>query len=46
MGGRLGNSLTSLFGGDPQRMIDDDLARLAFQLRGPRPAAGEMGTWR
>ena len=46
MGGRLGNSLASLFGGDPERMIDDDLARLPSQLRGPRPAAGEMGTWR
>ena len=46
VGGQLGRSLASLLGGDPERMIDEDLARLASQLRGTRSAASETGTWR
>jgi uncharacterized membrane protein len=46
IGGPLGHGLVSLFGHDPERVIGDDLGRLAMQLRGPRPAVGEAGQWR
>ena len=46
VGGGLGQSLASLLGADPERMIDEDLARLASHLHGSRPATGETGTWR
>ena len=43
MGGALGHGLATLFGSDPERVIADDLDRLATQLRGPRAATGEAG---
>jgi len=43
VGGALGHGLAALFGSDPERVIGDDLARVAAQLRGPRPAVGETG---
>jgi uncharacterized membrane protein len=43
VGGMLGHGLAALFGSDPERVIGDDLARLATQLRGGRAAAGESG---
>ena len=43
MGGVLGHGLATLFGSDPERVIADDLDRLATQLRGPRTATGESG---
>ena len=43
VGGALGHSLASLLGSDPERVIGEDLERVATQLRTPRPAAGE---WR
>jgi uncharacterized membrane protein len=43
IGGVLGHGLASLLGSDPERVIGDDLNRVAAQLRTPRPAAGE---WR
>ena len=43
VGGALGHGLAALFGSDPERVIADDLARLATQLRGGRAAAGESG---
>jgi uncharacterized membrane protein len=43
VGGMLGHGLAALFGSDPERVIADDLARLATQLRGGRAAAGESG---
>jgi uncharacterized membrane protein len=46
VGGGAGRLLASLFGRDPESIIDADLARMASQLRGPRPAMGESGTWR
>jgi len=45
-GGAAGRLLAGLFGRDPESVIDADLARLASQLRGPRPAMGETGSWR
>jgi uncharacterized membrane protein len=46
VGGALGHGLAALFGSDPERVIADDLARLATQLRGGRAAAGESGSRR
>jgi uncharacterized membrane protein len=46
VGGALGHGLASLFVHDPARVIGEDLARLATQLRGMRPAVGEAGQWR
>jgi uncharacterized membrane protein len=46
VGGALGHGLAALFGRDPDRVIGDDLARLATQLRGTRSAVGEAGPWR
>jgi uncharacterized membrane protein len=46
VGGALGYRVAALFGGDPGRVIGEDLERLALQLRGPRPAAGESVSWR
>ena len=46
VGGALGHGVASLFASDPDRVIGEDLARLAAQLRGQRPAVGETGTWR
>lgn len=44
VGGALGHGLAALFGSDPERVIADDLSRVAAQLRGgARPAAGESG---
>jgi uncharacterized membrane protein len=43
VGGALGHGLASLLGSDPERVIGEDLNRVAAQLRAPRPAAGE---WR
>ena len=43
VGGALGHGLASLLGSDPERVIADDLSRLATQLRGGRPAVGESG---
>jgi uncharacterized membrane protein len=44
VGGSLGHGLAALFGSDPERVIADDLNRVAAQLRGgTRPAAGESG---
>jgi uncharacterized membrane protein len=43
MGGALGHGLATLLGSDPERVIADDLDRLATQLRGPRAATGESG---
>jgi uncharacterized membrane protein len=45
-GGALGRGVASLFGADPERVIGEDLARVAAQLRGPRAAVGETGSWR
>jgi uncharacterized membrane protein len=39
-GGEVGRGLAALLGGDPERLISDDLARMSAQLRGARPAAG------
>jgi uncharacterized membrane protein len=41
VGGTLGHGLAALFGSDPERVIGDDLTRVAAQLRGARPAVGE-----
>src|SRR5918996_694388 len=46
VGGALGHGVATLFGSDPERVIGDDLSRVAAQLRGPRPAVGETGQWR
>jgi uncharacterized membrane protein len=46
VGGALGHGLAALFGSDPERVIADDLARLATQLRGGRAATGESGSRR
>jgi len=46
VGGAAGRTLAALFGRDPESVIDADLARVASQLRGPRPAMGETGSWR
>ena len=46
VGGAFGHGVASLFGSDPDRVIGEDLSRLAAQLRGQRPAVGETGTWR
>jgi uncharacterized membrane protein len=43
LGGALGHGLAALFGSDPDRVIADDLSRVAAQLRGARPAVGETG---
>jgi uncharacterized membrane protein len=43
VGGALVHGLASLFGSDPQRVIADDLTRLATHLRGSRSAVGESG---
>jgi uncharacterized membrane protein len=43
VGGAFGHGLAALFGSDPERVIADDLARLATQLRGGRAAVGESG---
>ncbi len=43
LGGALGHGLATLLGSDPERVIADDLDRLATQLRGPRAATGESG---
>jgi uncharacterized membrane protein len=43
VGGVLGHGLATLFGSDPERVIADDLSRLATQLRGGRSAMGESG---
>ena len=45
-GGAAGRGIAALFGRDPESVIDADLARVASQLRGPRPAMGETGAWR
>ena len=45
-GGDLGRGLASLFGRDPESVIDEDLARVASQLRSQRAPVGETGTWR
>ncbi len=42
-GGAVGHGLATLFGSDPERVIADDLSRLATQLRGGRSAMGESG---
>jgi uncharacterized membrane protein len=42
-GGALGQGVATLFGTDPERVIDEDLARVATQLRGQRPAVGDTG---
>lgn len=46
VGGSLIHGLASVLGRDPASMMDDDLSRLAGQLRGIRPAVGETGQWR
>jgi uncharacterized membrane protein len=46
LGGAVGHSLAALFGNDPERVIADDLGRLAEQLRSTRSAVGETGSWR
>ncbi|HEX9818516.1 MAG TPA: SRPBCC family protein [Methylomirabilota bacterium] len=43
VGGALGHGLAALFGDDPEHVIGEDLARVAAQLRGTRPAVGETG---
>lgn len=43
VGGALGHSLAELFGNEPERVIGEDLARVATHLRGTRPAVGETG---
>lgn len=45
LGGSVGHGIASLFGRDPESVIDADLARLGSQLR-QRSAVGETGTWR
>ncbi|HET7341464.1 MAG TPA: SRPBCC family protein, partial [Methylomirabilota bacterium] len=45
-GGALGHGVASLFGADPESVSGEDLARVAAQLRGARPAVGESGAWR
>jgi uncharacterized membrane protein len=42
-GGALGHGVAALFGDDPEHIIGEDLARVAAQLRGARPAVGETG---
>ena len=44
-GGALGHSIAELFGSDPERVIGEDLARVATHLGGTRPAVGETGHW-
>lgn len=46
VGGTLGHGLATMLGSDPERVIGEDLDRVAAQLRTPRPAAGELGQWR
>jgi uncharacterized membrane protein len=46
LGGALGHRVAALFGGDPERVIGEDLERLVLQLHGERPAVGESGSWR
>jgi uncharacterized membrane protein len=43
VGGVLGHGLAALFGSDPERVIADDLSRLATHLHGGRSAMGESG---
>jgi len=43
VGGALGHGIAELFGSDPERVIGEDLARVATHLRGTRPAVGETG---
>jgi uncharacterized membrane protein len=43
VGGTLGHGVAALFGSDPEHAIADDLARVAAQLRGARPAVGDTG---
>jgi uncharacterized membrane protein len=45
LGGSVGHGIASLFGRDPESVIDADLARVSSQLR-QRSAVGETGTWR
>jgi uncharacterized membrane protein len=45
VGGALGHDLAALLGGDPGRVMDEDLARFAAQVGG-RQAVGESGRWR
>jgi uncharacterized membrane protein len=42
-GGALGHGLATLLGSDPERVIADDLSRLATQLQGGRSMMGESG---
>jgi uncharacterized membrane protein len=44
--GTLGQTVAGLFGNSPERVIREDLGRLATQLRGQRSAVGESSTWR
>jgi uncharacterized membrane protein len=46
VGGALAHGVAAVLGRDPASLIDDDLGRLANQLRGVRPAVGETGQWR
>ena len=46
VGGALGHGVAAVLGRDPASLIDDDLGRLANQLRGVRSAVGETGQWR
>jgi uncharacterized membrane protein len=46
VGGALGHGVAALFGADPERVIGEDLLRVAAQLRSTRPAVGETGQWR
>ena len=46
VGGALGHGIAELFGSDPERVIGEDLARVATHLRGTRPAVGETGQQR
>jgi len=43
VGGELGHGIAELFGSDPERVIGEDLARVATHLPGTRPAVGEAG---
>ena len=43
VGGALGHGIAELFGSDPERVIGEDLARVATHLPGTRPAVGEAG---
>jgi uncharacterized membrane protein len=43
VGGALGHGLAELFGSDPERVIGEDLARVATHLRGLRSVVGESG---